>query len=180
MADDSWLLPGASKDAASITPEWSSRARLIDGVIVREVKNVPKKGGHLTELFRRDWFGDAAPVGQVFQNILAPRAVSAWHAHASTTDRLFVAAGLAEVALFDNREASPTRGELNIFQVGTLRPALIVIPPRVWHGVQNIGDGPAILINMVDAAYDYDDPDHWRIPSDSPDVPHRWAPRSGA
>jgi dTDP-4-dehydrorhamnose 3,5-epimerase len=27
------------------------------------------------------------------------------------------------------------------------------------------------VINIVDRAYDYHDPDHWRVPDDSPHIP---------
>ena len=52
--------------------------------------------------------------------------------------------------LFDNRESSATRGVINEFRFGTIRPALVVVPPRVWHGVQNIGTSPGIVLNVVD------------------------------
>jgi len=48
---------------------------------------------------------------------------------------------------------------------------LIVIPPKVWHGVQNYGSEISVLLNAVDLAYQYDDPDHWRIPPDSKEIP---------
>jgi len=31
---------------------------------------------------------------------------------------------------------------------------------------------PSILVNLVDAAYSYDDPDHWRLPPDTPEIPY--------
>jgi len=170
-----WLLPGAARDAQTITAEWDPTGqRLIEGVRIREVRNVPKATGRLTEIYRRDWSLDEAPVDQIFQVLLLPGAISAWHAHGQTIDRLFVAEGLARIVLFDRREGSSTFGLLNEFKFGEHRPALLMIPPQVWHGVQSIGPGPARLINAVDRAYDYTEPDHWRVPHDSPDVPFRF------
>jgi dTDP-4-dehydrorhamnose 3,5-epimerase len=172
---ESWLLTGASKDTQSITADWKRAPfQLIDGVSVREVANVPKDNGHLTEAFRADWFSGEQRVDQVFQLVLNPGGISAWHAHASTLDRLFVSYGVIRIVLFDNRESSPTRGLLNEFRFGTIRPALVTVPPRIWHGVQNIGIEPAILINMVDRAYEYEDPDHWRIAPETELIPFRW------
>ncbi|MFP5245777.1 MAG: dTDP-4-dehydrorhamnose 3,5-epimerase family protein, partial [Thermoanaerobaculia bacterium] len=113
-------------------------------------------------------------VDQVFQVVLFPGAISAWHAHASTIDRLFASNGLVRIVLYDARKDSPTYGKVNDFRFGTVRPALVYIPPRVWHGVMNIGDGPSVLINMPDRAYCYEDPDHWRVPADSPEIPFRF------
>jgi dTDP-4-dehydrorhamnose 3,5-epimerase len=167
-----WLLQGAQRDQQTITARWTpSDQRLIDGVSVREVLHVPKRNGYLTEVFRREWSGDDALVDQVFQVVLDPGGISAWHAHANTVDRLFVNAGMMRVVLFDAREESPTYGAINEFRFGTIRPALVVIPPRVWHGVQNVAATQSYILNLVDRAYDYESPDHWRVPHDSPAIP---------
>lgn len=172
---DHWLIDGARKDEQSITADWQQTSRLIDGVRVREVSNVPKDNGWLTEICRREWLETPAHIDQVFQVALNPGMVSAWHAHATTTDRLFVSFGMMRIVLYDAREASPTRGVTNELRFGSLRPALVVVPPQVWHGVQNLSPGVSVLLNLVDNAYRYDDPDHWRLPPDSPQVPYRFA-----
>lgn len=167
-----WLIDGAVKDRQTVTASWApSDQRLIDGVIVREVANVPKQNGYLTEILRRDWGLDTLGIDQIFQTVLNAGAISAWHAHATTTDRLFVSIGLFRIVLYDAREDSPTHGLLNEFRFGTVRPALLVVPPRVWHGVQNIAAASSALLNIVDRAYDYDDPDHWRVPPGDPAIP---------
>jgi dTDP-4-dehydrorhamnose 3,5-epimerase len=179
MSDTRWLLAGASKDAQSITSAWEPHGRrLIDGVVIRSVKHVPKANGSLVEVYRRDWVVDTLGVEQVFQVTLNPGGLSAWHAHEHTTDRLFVTSGLVRIALFDSRSGSPTRGLVNEFRIGTLQPALVVIPPKIWHGVQNIGPHPAAVMNIVDRAYTYEDPDHWRVPADTAEIPFRWTARS--
>lgn len=170
-----WLIEGAVKDRQTVTASWTpSDQRLIDGVTVREIANVPKQNGYLTEIFRLDWGVDTLEIDQVFQTVLNAGAVSAWHAHETTTDRLFVSFGLIRIALYDARDDSPTRGQVNEFRFGTVRPALIVVPPHVWHGVENISAESSALLNLVDRAYDYDDPDHWRLPPDDPAIPFRF------
>jgi len=170
-----WRVDGAKKDPQSITADWNRVAmRLIDGVSVHEIANVPKNDGHLTEIFRAEWFGGDVSIAQVFQVMLNPGAISAWHAHEKTLDRLFVSAGVARIVLYDNREDSPTRGEINEFRFGVIRPALVVVPPRVWHGTQNISDERAVILNLVDHAYEYESPDHWRVPYDSAAIPFRF------
>jgi dTDP-4-dehydrorhamnose 3,5-epimerase len=103
---------------------------------------VLKDNGTLTEIFRLDWGLDPGAVQQVFQVTLVPGALSAWHTHQLTTDRLFITHGQIKIVLFDGREDSPTRGHVNEFRFGIARPAPVVVPPRVWHGVQNISSGP--------------------------------------
>jgi dTDP-4-dehydrorhamnose 3,5-epimerase len=164
-----------ARDARSITRDWQLVAQtLIDGVVVHEVKNVPTSYGYLTEIYRSDWPLDGGVADQVFQSILEAGGISAWHAHGRTTDRLFVTQGRMRVVLFDARSASPTSGAINVFVFGTVRPALIVIPPRVWHGVENLAATPSVLVNIVDRAYRYDQPDHYRLPLDSDAIPYRF------
>lgn len=168
-----WLLDGAVKDRQTITARWSpSSLRLIDGVSVHEVLNVPKQNGYLTEVFRAEWMrGTNATVDQIFQVVLAPGAISAWHAHERTLDRLFVNHGMVRIVLYDARDDSPTRGMLNELRFGTVRPALIVIPAQVWHGIQNLAGTESSVLNIVDRAYAYDDPDHWRVPANAAQIP---------
>lgn len=170
--DDGWLLPGAVKDTQSVDASWEPVGTgLIDGVVVRDVRHVPSRRAVLTEVLRRDWFDAPVEVDHVFQVTIEPGGVSAWHAHGSTVDRIFVTSGMLQVVLYDARPGSPTMGQLNRFYAGESRPMLIVVPARVWHGVGNHGRRPATVLNLPDRAYAYADPDHWRLPPNSPEVP---------
>jgi dTDP-4-dehydrorhamnose 3,5-epimerase len=48
------------------------------------------------------------------------------------------------------------------------------VPPQVWHGIQNVASTESSVLNLVDRAYAYEDPDHWRIPADSPHIPFKF------
>jgi dTDP-4-dehydrorhamnose 3,5-epimerase len=169
------LIDGATQDRQSITSEWAPLVKLIEGVRIREVKNVPKSNGVLTEIYRTDWAVDEGIVQQVFQATIEPGGLSAWHAHQYATDRLFVSVGILKIVLYDGRENSPSHGCVNELRFGVQRPALVVVPPGIWHGVQNTGDTPSLLLNLVDRAYQYENPDHWRLPPDTPKIPYSFA-----
>lgn len=169
------IFTNAKKDPQSITADWVPViSDFIEGVKVKEVKNVLKNNGYLTEIYRKEWEVDNLPVGQVFQVSLNPGGLSAWHAHEFTTDRLFVNHGTIKVVLYDGREDSPTFGRINEFRSGTERPMLIIVPPKVWHGVFNYGDSSAYLLNIVDKSYNYQDPDHWRLAGDTKEIPYQF------
>lgn len=175
LKESDWLIAGASKDAQSVTADWQPvQLKLIDGVTVRESRSVPKRNGLVTELYRADWYDTEQSVGQVFVVRLNPLGISAWHAHAVAVDRLSVIAGAITLVLYDSRADSPTYGLVNEFQLNAARPTTVVVPPKVWHGVRNPGDVVSFLANMPDRAYQYEDPDHWRVPLDAPAVPYRW------
>jgi len=165
-------LPGATKDEQSVTSDWTVLQEPIDGVQLVEVRNVIANSGHTTEVLRREWFGGGVEIDQVFQVTLGPHGISAWHVHLDTTDRLFVNAGQVKIVLYDSRAGSATRGLVNEFRLGDRRPGLVVIPPGVWHGVQNLQATESRVLNLVDVAYEYEDPDHWRLPADTAEIPY--------
>jgi dTDP-4-dehydrorhamnose 3,5-epimerase len=81
--------------------------------------------------------------------------------------------------LYDARSDSPSHGRVNELRLGALRPGLVSIPPKVWHGVENLSNGSAVLLNLVDRAYRYERPDHFRLPADSDQIPYRLANAAG-
>ena len=167
-----WILSG-EPDPQTITSDWILvEPSSIDGVVTKEIRNVLTGSGALTEIWRSAWQLDTLPVDQVFQRWLNPGAITGWHAHGVTTDRLFCSAGTIRVSLFDGRRSSPTARNVWHRIIGAARPTLIVIPPGVWHGVKSIGPDPALILNLVDRAYGYETPDHWRLPPDTPDIPY--------
>jgi dTDP-4-dehydrorhamnose 3,5-epimerase len=173
------FIEGTRKDPQTLGPDWLPVQAGIDGVRVIEVRNVTRRRGLLTEVFRSDWEGDGAPVDQVFQVVLGRDEVSAWHVHRTTRDRLFVNQGAMKIVLYDARRGSPTYGVVNEFRFGIHRPALVVVPAGVFHGIQNLRDGESSVLNLVDRAYSYEDPDHWRLPVDSTKIPYRFSRDAG-
>jgi dTDP-4-dehydrorhamnose 3,5-epimerase len=174
------MLPGARKDAQIITDAWQKIDERIEGVCVREVLHVPRDHGIITELYRPQWDPTGMPVVHAYQSRLYPGAIGAWSCHARTVDRLFVNQGNLKVVLYDGREDSRTAGKINELYVGDARPALVVVPIGVWHGLQNLGDSDALVLNFPSAAYDYGDPDHYRLPSDTNEIPYTWNIRGSA
>lgn len=163
---------GARKDAAHIDRDWMVKRHLIEGVRIREVRNVVTANGITTELYRPDWGIVDGTVQQAIHVALRGGAVSAWHQHRERWDFLFVVAGHMRVVLHDPREESPTRGQVDVFHLSPARPVLLAVPPWVWHGVQNLSRDVSCFINMFDRPYEYDDPDEWRLPLDTAEIPY--------
>jgi dTDP-4-dehydrorhamnose 3,5-epimerase len=166
----------APQDSELIRADWTpAHAPTIAGVHTKPITPVLTNNGCLTEIWRADWGLDSKGVGQVFQRVLDAGGISAWHAHKHTTDRLFCAAGRLLLVLYDARPGSPTRGQVLELRMGRERPALVVVPPGVWHGVRNLGGEAVTLINAVDLAYDYVSPDHYRLAIDDTQIPYHFA-----
>lgn len=160
------------------TADGALRMDLIDGVRYRPGRTVSHDKGHLVEVYRTDWGLTEYPVAQVNLTVTLTGKVRAWGLHASTLDRLYAASGSLCIVCYDARRNSPTYGVVNEFLLGERNPGLVVIPPGLFHGWKNIGDGEAAIISMPSRLYDYDGPDRWELLWDSQEardlIPYRW------
>jgi dTDP-4-dehydrorhamnose 3,5-epimerase len=154
------------------------RQRPIDGVICRPTRPVLHEDGVLTEIARVTWETVQDPIVQIHLTTTLPGRIRAWGLHQFSTDRLFVAKGSISIVIYDGRLQSATYGAINEFKLSERNPALIVIPPNLYHGWKAIGTDEALIINMPTSLYNYDEPDALDLPYDSaeaPDlVPWRW------
>jgi dTDP-4-dehydrorhamnose 3,5-epimerase len=173
------MIQGAVKDGPLVDGDWQLLRKPPEGVHIREVLHVPRDHGIITELYRPEWDPTGLPVVQAYQSRLFPGAIGAWSCHGRQTDRLFVHQGLLKIVLYDGREDSATHGRVFEHHAGDARPSFLVIPPGIWHGVQNLAASDALLMNFPSEAYDYADPDHWRLPMDTPHIPYSWGDRQG-
>jgi dTDP-4-dehydrorhamnose 3,5-epimerase len=169
------MLKGARKDGQLISSDWQKLQASIEGVTVREVRHVPRDHGVLTEIFRPEWDPTGLPVVQIYQSRLFPGALGAWSCHMRTTDRLFVSQGYLKIVLFDGRDDSRSKGTIVELHAGDVRPCLVVVPPGIWHGLQNLGTSDALVLNCPTEAYSYEDPDHYRLDNDSAEIPYTWS-----
>lgn len=151
---------------------------MIHGAAVKDLNLLPDERGYLMEILRSD-----DPLfqrfGQAYVTAAYPGVVKAWHFHTRQTDHFCVVKGMAKVVLYDPREDSPTRGEVNEFVIGEQKPRLVVIPPLVYHGYKNIGPETVLLLNMPTEVYDYAEPDEHRVAPHAGAVPYDWTRRDG-
>ena len=151
---------------------------MIDGVMVKDLKVIPDERGRLMEILRCD---DEMfqKFGQVYLTTGYPGVVKAWHYHKTQTDHFCVIKGMMKVALYDSRDGSPTKGEVNEFFLGEHRPILLRIPSLVYHGFKTVSTEEALLINIPTEPYRYADPDEFRVPPHDNDIPYSWERKDG-
>lgn len=92
---------------------------------------------------------------------------------------MVVVKGMMKIVLYDSREDSPTKGEINEFFVGEQNNILVHIPPYVYHGFKCISTEAAIVINTTTEAYQYQDPDEFRVDPHKNDIPYDWSRKDG-
>jgi len=151
---------------------------MIDGVVVKKLKLLRDNRGFLMEMLRSD---DQIfkKFGQVYLSVCAPGYVKGWHYHKVQTDFFVVVYGKGKVALYDMREGSITKGEVQEFIMGTDDPFLMTIPPGVLHGIECVGKVPCYLINVPTEPYHYKTPDEFRVDPFNNEVPYKWTATKG-
>jgi dTDP-4-dehydrorhamnose 3,5-epimerase len=166
------MLPQAVKASQTVTAEGDLiLPELIDGVRVKEVRSVVARNGVVTEAWRAEWLGAETRPNHVVYCTLAAQGVSNWHCHQHQNDLLMVVRGLVQVSMYDPRPESPTRGMLNRLAVSGVRPTLFYIPANVWHALKNLAGDEAAYLTMNSAAFDYANPDDWKLPPGDPALP---------
>jgi dTDP-4-dehydrorhamnose 3,5-epimerase len=152
--------------------------RLIDGVRVKPLKVIPDERGRLMEMLRADDELFEA-FGQVYLTTAYPGVVKAWHYHKKQADHMVVVKGMMKIVLYDDREGSPTKGEINEFFLGDYSPLLLKIPKMVYHGFKCISETEAMVINVPTEVYNYQEPDEYRVDPHTGGIPYDWARKDG-
>ncbi len=151
---------------------------MIDGVLVKPLKVIPDERGFLMEIMRADdpFF---EKFGQTYLTVVYPGVVKGWHYHKIQVDHFCTVKGMAKVVLYDDREGSATRGEVNEHFMGEKNPIVLRIPAGVLHGMKGIGTEPAYIVNMPSEMYNHSAPDEHRVDPHVNDIPYSWDRRDG-
>jgi len=151
---------------------------LIDGVVTRKLRLIPDERGFLMEMLRSDW-PEFERVGQIYITAVYPGVVKGWHYHKIQDDHFICVSGMAKVVLYDARQGSATHGTINEFFIGPLNPMLVRIPRGVYHGFKGISEEPALIVNVPTELYNYDEPDEYRLPAHTDQIPYDWGRKDG-
>jgi dTDP-4-dehydrorhamnose 3,5-epimerase len=151
---------------------------MIEGVQTKKLKVIPDERGRLMEILRvdEDLF---VKFGQVYLTTTYPQVVKAWHYHKKQDDFITCVKGMLKLVLFDDREHSPTKGEINEFFIGDFNPTLVKVPMMVYHGWKCISLDEALVVNAPTEAYNGADPDEYRLDPHNNSIPYRWGRKDG-
>ena len=151
---------------------------MIDGVVTKLLKVMPDERGRLMEILRND--DDVfTEFGQVYMTTTYPGVVKAWHYHKGQEDLIACIKGMIKLVLYDNREGSPTRGEVNEFYIGDHRPMLVLVPRMIYHGWKCVSGEEAFIVNAPNTTYNYKSPDEFRVDPHNNDIPYNWERKDG-
>ena len=149
---------------------------MIDGVVVTPLRQIGDERGKVMHMLRAD-----APhfvsFGEIYFSTVFPGVVKGWHVHRKMVLNYAVPHGRIKFVLYDDRDGSRTKGEVNEFFLGPDNYQLVTVPPLVWNGFKGVGTEMAIVANC--ASIPHDPTELERLDPRDPRIPYDWEIRHG-
>jgi dTDP-4-dehydrorhamnose 3,5-epimerase len=147
---------------------------MIEGVQVVPLRRIPDERGTIYHMLRRT---DAhfREFGEIYFSSIYKGVVKGWHRHREMTLNYVCIHGAIKLALYDERDGSPSRGEVMEIFLGKDNYSLVVIPPQVWNGFKGMSDPYAIVANCC--THPHDPSRSTRLDPFDNHIPYDWALR---
>lgn len=126
---------------------------LIDGVMITPLKQFPDNRGTVMHVMKATDTGFKG-FGEVYCSTVYPGVIKGWHLHRKITLNYVVLSGMITFVLYDEREASPTKGAIQEIVMGDRNYVRVTVPPGIWSGFKCIGTEPAMVCNVIDLPHD--------------------------
>lgn len=144
---------------------------MIDGVIITPLKQILDERGKVMHMLKA-----TDPVfssfGEIYFSCIYPNVVKAWHIHREMTLNYAVPHGRIKFVLFDDRNNSSTRGEIQEIYLGPDNYCLVTVPPMIWNGFKGIGSEMALVANC--ASIPHDPSEIERSDPNDGSIPYHW------
>ena len=144
---------------------------MIEGVLIKPLRQIPDERGKIMHMLRAD-DPHFEKFGEIYFSVVYPDVIKGWHLHTKMTLNYAVVSGMIKLVLYDAREESPTKGELQELYIGEDNYALVRIPSGIYNGFKGIGVEPAIVANCSDIPHN--PKEIQRVDPFSKDIPYDW------
>lgn len=121
---------------------------MIDGVVLTPLRQIFDERGKVMHMLRED-SEVFSRFGEIYFSCTHPGVIKAWHLHKEMTLNYAVIYGEIKFVLFDDREGSSTRGEIQEFFISPENYILVTVPRLVWNGFKSVGTNTAIVANCA-------------------------------
>lgn len=126
---------------------------MIKDVLIVSRNVFPDKRGDVLHMLRAD-----APFlkqfGEIYFSFINPGFVKGWKKHLKQTQHFAVPMGEIKLVLYDDRQDSPTIGQIQEIEIGTQNYQLVRIPAQVWYAFKAVGHERAMVANCTDLPHD--------------------------
>jgi dTDP-4-dehydrorhamnose 3,5-epimerase len=145
---------------------------VIEGVRIDELRQIRDERGAVLHMIRAD-DPSFERFGEIYFSFVRPGWIKGWHLHSAMTLNYAVPVGRVLLVLYDDREGSATRGQVQEIRMGEDRYVRVRVPPRIWNAFRGESASDALVANC--ATLPHDPAEILRIAPDDPRVPYRWS-----
>jgi dTDP-4-dehydrorhamnose 3,5-epimerase len=149
---------------------------VIDGVLVQPLRRIADERGSVMHMLK-ETDPHFERFGEIYFSTVYPGVVKGWHIHDRMALNYAVPHGMIKMVLYDDREGSPTRGEVQEIFVGEQNHVLVHVPARVWNGFKGMGSGAAVVANC--ATIPHDPAEIHRLDPHVNSIPYDWSRKDG-
>jgi dTDP-4-dehydrorhamnose 3,5-epimerase len=146
----------------------------IEGVQIVPLGRIPDERGTIFHMLRST-DPHFREFGEIYFTSIYPGVIKGWHLHHEMTLNYACIYGRIKLVCYDDREDSPTKGNLMEVFLGPDNYALAVIPPEVWNGMKGMGDDLSLVANC--ATHVHDPSRSERMDPFGGQIPYDWAVR---
>ena len=145
--------------------------QVIDGVKITPLKRFGDDRGMIMHMMRCDWevFED---FGEVYFSTVNPGVVKGWKRHKRMIQNYAVPMSNVKFVLDDDREGSPSAGEVQEVVLGENHYVLLTLPPMIWYGFASTDDTPAMIANCASIPHDPEESEDMDL--SNPAIPYAW------
>ena len=144
---------------------------MIDGVQIIPLKRVPDERGTIYHMMRND-DPHFEQFGEIYFSTVYKGVIKGWHRHQDMTLNYVCIFGRIKLVIYDDREHSPTRGEIMEIFLGPDEYSLAIIPPGTWNGFKGMSDPSSVVANCCTHAHDPSRSE--RLDPFDNDIPYDW------
>jgi len=126
---------------------------MIEGVLIEPLKVITDEKGDVQHMLRCDtpFF---TRFGEIYFSSIKAGFIKGWKKHIRQTQHFAVPEGNIKFVLYDDREKSSTKGQVQEVELGVSNYKLLRLPPQIWYAFKAVADGSAKLANCTDIPYD--------------------------
>lgn len=144
---------------------------MIDEVKIVHLKKIPDERGTIMHGVRSDNIMNS--FGEVYFKKLYCGVINGWHVHETLILNYICLSGMIKLVLFDMRDDSPTKGDIQEIFFGDDNYCLVHIPPGIANGTKGMTDPFALFCNVASEAHN-PSLKYLRIDPHSDEIPYDW------
>jgi dTDP-4-dehydrorhamnose 3,5-epimerase len=138
---------------------------LIEGIVLTPLRIITGESGNVMHALKNheETFSG---FGEAYFSTVEKNAVKGWKRHRQMTLNLVVPAGEIFFVLYDARENSPTRGQVQEVVLSPDHYKRLTVPPGIWMSFKGIRPSPNMLLNIASIPHDPEEAENLPVVND--------------